>query len=77
MRYSANATICGDFPCNPCEYYEESVEVHVEALFRHIYDYFRDLGLYNEDGSVSEKGSGIRVSDTLALLMSTGLTKDS
>lgn len=68
---------CEEYYCDPCLFFDESVEVHAEVLFHHIYDFFRDIGLYNEDGSVSEKGSGIRVSDALALLMATGQTKDS
>ncbi len=68
---------CSECCYSDCPYIEESVEGDAEVFFQHVYDFLKDQGLYNEDGTVSEKGTRLRVSDTLALLMTTGLTKDS
>ncbi len=70
-------TFCEECCCDECPYSEESIERHREIFYQHVYDFMKEEGLYNEDGSVSGKGAGIRVSDTLALLKTTGLTKDS
>ena len=70
-------SLCEEYDCLGCQYYDESIENHEDVFYQHVYDFFKEQGLYNEDGTVSDKGARIRVSDTLALLMATGLTKES
>ncbi len=69
-------SLCEHYCCD-CQYVNESIEIHAAVLLKHVYEFLTEEGLYDEDGSVSEKGEGLRVSDTLALLKTTGLTKES
>ena len=69
---------CDGVDCDEtCPCYEESPERHPETFYRLVFEFLKSKGLYNADDSVSEKGTRIRVSDTLALLKATGLTEDS
>ncbi len=77
VRVINKCSLCEEYCDTDCPYFNESIEERAEVFFQHVYDFLKAQGLYNTDGTVSEKGAQIRVSDTLALLMTTGLTKDS
>ncbi len=69
---------CDEEYCvSECPCFDESISKRPEVFFQRVYEFLKDQGIYNEDGTVSEKGKRIRVSDTLALLKTTGLTRDS
>lgn len=67
---------CGDDLCEDCPYCEDSIKIHEEAFYRHVYSVLRIQGLYNQDGTISDKGRRIRISDTLALLKATKMTAE-
>ncbi len=69
-------SFCATGHCETCPYGDESLEGNEMVFMQHVHAFLKEQGLYNEDGSVSKKGLQIRVSDTLALLKTTKLTKD-
>lgn len=67
---------CSDGFCEDCPYCEDSLEIHEEVFYQHVYNVLRIQGLYCQDGTISDKGRQILISDTLALLKATKMTAE-